>query len=141
MEFSSVTISFFIHSTEDEDRLLKAVENKFALEPEEVATEKITGHFGNDMISVRAHLVGERAQETATRIVESLAKNARNSIRAELQRSLDEHDSLYLRLDRQTFGESSLSLSDEEPIRIKLKPKVRSGGRQSMAKQYEELMR
>ena len=136
-----MTISFFIHSTEDEDRLLSEIENRFGLRPEEVSSERIMGHFGNEMISVKAHLVGNRAQEVARIIVGALSRTAKNSIRAELERSLDEHDSIYLRLDRQTLGESSLSLSDEEPIRIKLKPKTRSGGRQSMEKQYEELIK
>jgi RNA binding exosome subunit len=141
MDFSSVTVSYFIHSTEDMDRLLRLVKSKLGLEDEEVSEEKITGYFGNEMISVKAHVIGEQANIVANLIVASLSREAKNSILSELEKSLDEHDSLYLRLDRQTLGEKFLNLSDEEPIRIKFKPKSRSGGRRSIIEQYEELIR
>ena len=141
MDFSSVTISFFIHSTEDADLLMKMVRNRFDLEEPEISTEKITGYFGNEMISIRTHIIGVRAQVVAARVIEALSIGARDSIRTEIEKSLDEHDSLYLRLDRQSLQDDRLSLSDDEPIRIKLKPKSRSAGRDSMKRQYLELIR
>jgi len=140
MDFSSITVSFFIHSTEDEERLLNLVQSKLGLESEEVSKERIAGHFGNEIVSVKAHVIGSRAQVVATQIFGSLSKLARTSIREELEKSLDEHDALYLRLDRQSLLESSISLSDEEPIRIKLKPKSRGGGRQLVRLGYQELI-
>ena len=139
MDFSSVTISFFVHSTEDEDRILKLVEDIFGIENTEIIREKISGHFGNQITVIRAHIIGQRAQIVAHRIVVALSSEARASIHGEITRSLDEHDSLYLRLDRQSFEDRTLSVSDEEPIRVKLKPKVRSG-RQFMIRQYEEMI-
>jgi RNA binding exosome subunit len=140
MEFSSVTISFFIHATEEATRLLELVNNKLRLEEGELTEEKITGYFGNEIVSIRAHLIGPRAKIVSVGIIESLSDQARNSIRAELDRSLDEHDALYLRLDRQSLGDTKISLSDEEPIRIKLKPKNRLGGREIMKLEYEKLI-
>lgn len=140
MEFSSITISFFIHSTEDDERLMNLVRERFGLEDSEISREKIVGHFGNEMISVRAHVIGPKSQALAIQIANLLSKSARTFMRAEIEKSLDEHDSLFLRLDRQALQEPFVSLSDEEPIRIKLKPKSRSGGRESMMKQYMELI-
>jgi RNA binding exosome subunit len=111
------------------------------LEESDISKERITGHYGNEIISVKAHIIGPKAQTLARKIVDSLSKEAKSSIRAEIEKSLDEHDSLFLRLDRQSFGGSSVSLSDDEPIRIKLKPKGRTGGRDSMIAHYEELIR
>jgi RNA binding exosome subunit len=139
MNFSSVTISFFIHSTEDEERLLSLVQSKLGLEGEEFSKERITGHFGNEIVSVKGHVIGSRAQIVASQIFGSLSKVARTSIRTELEKSLDEHDALYLRLDRQSLQEPSISLSDEEPIRIKLKPMSRGGGRELIKQEYQEL--
>ncbi len=119
---------------------MKMVENTLGFDESEISKEKITGHFGNEIISVKVHVIGPTAQILAGRIVGSLSQSARVSIREGIEKSLDEHDSLYLRLDRQTLEDPSLSLSDEEPIRIKLKPKSRSGGRESMKIQYEELV-
>ncbi len=141
MDFSSVTVTFFIHSTEDETRLMSLVEERLGLEPAEISKVTVAGYFGNEIISVRSHIIGSKAQVAANRIVSQLSSVARSSILSEIERSLDEHDSLYLRLDRQSLQDSSLSISDEEPIRIKLKPKSRYGGRVSMKEQYEELIR
>jgi RNA binding exosome subunit len=140
MDFSSVTVTLFVHSTEDEDLLMKSITEKFGLQESEITREKISGHYGNEIISIRAHIIGARANDLANRILASLSSAARLSVHSEIERSLDEHDSLFFRLDRQTLGGSSISLSDDEPIKIKFKPKNRSGGRKFMKEQYEELM-
>ena len=141
MEFSSVTVSFFVHSTEDEPRLLKSVQERLGIQEEEISKEKMEGFFGNEIISFRAHIIGKRAQPVSNLIFNSLSKPARSLLLSEIDKSLDEHDSLYLRLDRQSLGDPEISLSDEEPIRVKLKPKSRFGGRLSMKEQYVELIR
>ncbi len=140
MDFSSVTVSFFIHSTEDEVRLRQLVEERLGLEPSELTHEKITGYFGNEILSIRAHVTSPKAQILAERIIEHLSNAARTSIRSDIDKAVDEHDALYLRLDRQSLSNPMLSISDEEPIRIKLKPKGRFGGRQTMIREYEELI-
>jgi len=141
LDFSSVTISFYIHSTEDEDRLRRLVIERLGLDSSELEAEKIVGHFGNEILSIRAHAIGARATVIAARIIEQLSNTARVSTRAEIEKALDEHDSLYIRLDRQSLQDPLLSISDEEPIRIKLKPRSRFGGRQNMKREYEELIR
>jgi RNA binding exosome subunit len=140
MEFSSVTISFFIHSTEDEERLMNLVLDKLGVDPSEISGEKITGYFGNEILSVRVHVIGPRARTVAGHILKQLSRTAKEYIRTEIEKSLDEHDSLYLRLNRQSLQGPLMSLSDEEPIRIKLKPKSRFGGRKAMKEEYEELL-
>lgn len=141
MEFSSVTVSFLVHSTENGDRLFRQVESRFDLGSNDLAKENMTGHFGNQLISVKAHIIGQRVQEVARKIVQSLSNSSKAIIVSEIEKSLDEHDSLFLRIDRQTLDEASLALSDDEPIRVKLKPRTRYGGRQSMKSQYEELLK
>ncbi len=141
MEFSSVTISFFIHSTEDGERLTKLVSDRLGLDSSELSEEKITGYFGNNILSVTAHVIGPKARAVAGQILKRLSSAAKEYIRTEIEKSLDEHDSLYLRLDRQSLQNPLMSLSDEQPIRIKLKPKSRFGGRKAMKEEYEELFR
>jgi len=140
LDFSSVTVSFFIHSTEDEDRLMEMVRKRLGLEEDEITREKAVGYFGNEIISIRAHIIGDRAQATSLRIIRLLSKSARTLILSEIEKSLDEHDALYLRLDRQSLKDDFLSISDEEPIRIKLKPKNRFGGRSNMLQEYKDLI-
>lgn len=137
-EFSSVTISFFIHSTEDRERLLTSVSARLRLATEELEIEEVEGHFGNRIVSVKAHITGRRAQDIASNMLTNLSKRAKNQTLADLGRSIDEHDSLYLRLDRQTI-DGAIALSDQEPVRVKLKPKFRES-RESMREGYKELI-
>jgi len=140
IEFASVTVSFFIHATEDSERLLSIVSEDLGVAREELQTENIVGHYGNAIVSVKAHIIGRGAQGVATLILRSLSEGAKKQVLLELEKSMDEHDALYLRIDRQSI-DRELVISDEEPIRVKLKPKFRAGGRASMREGYEEMIR
>jgi len=135
-----VTVTFFIHATEDQERLLSKIKIALDIPEEQLVIENIQGHFGNVITSVKGHFIGEDARKLSLKIFENLAADSRNTLISELEKSMDEHDSLYLRIDRQSLDQG-LSLSDEEPIRIKLKPRIRAGGREAMIKQYAELIR
>ena len=139
VEFASVTVSFFIHATEDAQRLLSTVSDRLGLAEEELQQETVEGYHGNAIISAKAHVVGKRAQQIVTLLLRNLSQKAKEKIASELDKSIDEHDSLYLRLDRQSM-ENGLDISDEEPIRVKLKPKFRVGGRNSMKESYMEMI-
>lgn len=140
LEFASVTVSFFVHSTEDSESLLSIISDKLGLAPEELHTERVDGYYGNPIVSVKAHVTGRRAREIALGILRNLSKRAKQQIMSELDKSMDEHDALYLRIDRQSINRE-IALSDEQPIRVKLKPKYRAGGHNSMKESYEELIR
>jgi RNA binding exosome subunit len=140
VEFASVTISFFIHSTEDETLVEQEVSQTFGLHPGEVSFDKVQGHFGNQMLFAKAHLTGTRAAAVSAVILGKLSERAKSQLEAEIERSTDEHDALYLRLDRQSLSDG-LGISDEEPLRVKLKPKVRAGGRGAMIEAYKEMLK
>lgn len=107
------------------------------LEESEFRYDKIHGHFGNEMKFAIAHLTGKRANDVSAQIFSCLSASAKKALAARLEQSVDEHDALFLRLDRQTI-ERNLSISDEEPVRVKLKPKTRAGGRSKMIEFYRE---
>ncbi|MHB8568275.1 MAG: RNA-binding domain-containing protein [Nitrososphaerales archaeon] len=135
LQFSSVTIMYLIHATEDSDRLEKAVCAIFGIETSDIASEKLGGYYGNELLMARAHIVGKRASEIVSRIADRLTESTRKEITARISSSMDEHDALYLRFDRQKILEG-LSDSDDEPIRIKIKPKIRFGGCEAMKEAY-----
>jgi len=137
LSLASVTISYFIHSTEDARKLNGEICAEFGLDEPELNQEELEGHYGNKLTFVKAHLTNMRAADIFQQIASRLTPSTRQRLSRELEKSMDEHDALYLRLDRQTLIEG-LSLSDEEPIRVKLKPKLRSGGRQEMASVYKK---
>lgn len=139
IEFSSVTISFFIHSTEDESRLVNEVSRSLGILATSVELDKLEGHYGNVLHSAKAHIVGQGADQVSKLILSRLDSQSKGTIISGLEKSVDEHDTLYLRLDRQLLGES-LKLGSEEPIRIKLKPKNRYGNRRGIRDAYRELL-
>ena len=98
------------------------------------------GITGIQLFLLEAHIIGKRRPGVATLILRDLSKGAKKQVLSELDKSMDEHDSLYLRIDRQSIVRE-LTLSDEEPVRVKLKPKFRVGGRVSMKASYEEMIR
>lgn len=140
IEFSSVTISFFVHATEDLELVLHDLSSVFDLGDEEITKETMAGHFGNSIIFVKAHITGNRAQQVAGLLMMKLTDLARSRIIAELEKSMDEHDSLYLRIDRQSL-KNTLEIGDDEPVRVKLKPKSRLPDRRVMKMAYTELIK
>lgn len=135
-----MTISLFVHATEDKDLLIRLLGENLGVQEEEIAIGKMQGYFGNEILSAKAHLIGGRATAVGNQIFSLLSKTARGLLLLELDKSMDEHDSIYLHVDRQTLQTGKIELSDEEPIRIKLKPRARSGGREFMKKQYMDLI-
>lgn len=140
LDFSSVTISFFVHATEDDERLKATVLGSFEISDQDAKIEYLAGHYGNRLAYVKAHIIGERATEISRMILSRLDQSCKPSLVSELEKYLDEHDALYLRLDRQELPRSFL-LGEDEPIRIKLKPRVRIGDRRSMIEAYVEMIR
>ena len=139
LEFSSVTISFLMHATEDEEILLGSVYTSFGISEDDLTREALEGYYGNMITHIKAHLIGSRATEISRMILSGLDEVSKGTLLAELERYLDEHDALYVRLDRQELLER-FHLGDDDPVSIKLKPKFRPRDRNAMNKAYHELI-
>jgi RNA binding exosome subunit len=125
IEFASVTVSFFIHSTEDQSRLIEEISQGLSVSRDLLSLEALEAHYGNTVYYAKAHLTGQEATRLAEFILKELTPASKQEIISQFEKSLDEHDALYLRLDRQLITRR-LTLSQDEPIRIKLKPKNRN---------------
>jgi RNA binding exosome subunit len=141
LDFSSITVTFLIHATEDAEALMRNIREELAIKEDEISFDKIQGYFGNEIVSVKAHVIGPGTKSVANALFSQLSKSAREVLLSELEKSMDEHDALYIRIDRQTLRKGEIYLSDEEPIRVKLKPKRRSGGHEFMKQEYKELIK
>ena len=135
-----MTLSYLIHSSEDTDKLHRIVCEALGINDAEIMKESLEGHYGNDIGFAKAHLTGKRAKEVVQRISLELSEKSRKELLAQLDISMDEHDALYLRLDRQSMG-SGLSLSDQEPIRVKIKFKFRIDDHDLMRSAFIEEMK
>lgn len=138
--FTSVTISFLIHATEDVSSLINLVSNRLGLSSEAFEVRQLEGHYGNALHYASAHVTGNTANTVSDLIFANLDNESRSVLTSNIESSLDEHDALYIRLDRQLLGER-LTFGSEEPIRIKFKPKNRKGGRKTIREEYTDLLR
>jgi RNA binding exosome subunit len=143
LNFSSLSVSFFIHSTEDEGRVVGSVFKALDLPKESIEIESLEGYFGNTLKLAKSHITGESATSISQSILSKLDSRSRALVASELTSRMDEHDALYIRIDRQLLlgQEGELVLGDEEPVRVKLKPKHRFGGRDAMMEAYRKLLK
>jgi RNA binding exosome subunit len=119
----SLEVSYFVQMTEDEEKVRRAVVDLVGGEPPEDRQEA-EGHHGNKIVWVRVHLTGDEAETALLRIVSRVDADGRKTILRDLRDTLDEHDALYLRLNKQVLvmgGGAVLASSD--PIRVKVKPR------------------
>ncbi len=119
----SVEVSYLVHATEDGDRLGKAVRERLKIGPT-AEIEDLEGHFGNRILRARHHLTGEDASLALASLSSSLTAEARRELLGNLAAMIDEHSALYVRLDKQSFLAGGLSLSNADPVRVRVKPRL-----------------
>lgn len=119
----SLELTYFVHETEDPERIRAAVSDLLSL-PSAVVYEKLSGHFGNAILRGKVHLNGDEAGTAFRRVVAALPRSLRESVAAEIGSFLDEHSALFLRLDKQALVSGTLSLGSGDPVRLKVKPRL-----------------
>jgi RNA binding exosome subunit len=143
--FSSVSISYFVHSTEDEALIAMAVCSSLGVEPAELQRQILQGYYGNEIDSITSHIIGSHAEEVARRVFLGMDSSSKAALNADLEAHIDEHDSLFVRIDKDSLirsqgGNPSLAIGEEEAIRIKLKPKHRRPLKEEMITFYRRLL-
>lgn len=125
LTFASVDLSFHVHATEDEERVFRTVTEALTIPVGSVGKTLVEGHYGNPIIVFRGRLHAEEANRFAQGLLGRLTEEDRKDIVAKLESHLDEHDAFYLRLSKQLLLAGQVKVSNEDPVRIKLKPKIR----------------
>ena len=121
-EIQSVEISYFIHATEDLERVSRAVADRFELS-QRPELEELEGHFGNKIVHVQYHLTGHEAVATFRAMVSFIGSEGVRELLSGLELTLDERKALYVRLSKQEFLKGIPVLSSIDPIRVKVKPR------------------
>lgn len=139
-KIQSVEADFFVHATEDSRKVVKAVEELLGSD-RAPAEEKLDGHFGNAIFSMRLHLTGEEAERGVKRIFASLPRRQKDVIAADMEKFVDEHSALFLRFDKQLLVLGRLALGGGDSLRVKVKPRkfqMKSGGPEFFRRLLEE---
>lgn len=122
MRVERLLIQVLCHATEDEEKVMRAVENVVgseALEKLSVSSQALKGHYGDPVTLIRLKAIDSKtAREILSKIFSGLSEYERvEAVREGLDRGRH-GGKLYLRLDKQAAYLGTLRLSDRDSIRI-----------------------
>jgi RNA binding exosome subunit len=122
LKFSAAEINIVLHATEDEGRVLKAIEDVLLVPSERFSSSPSEGHYKNKILLQRAILSSHEAGSLAKRVISLLNSADREHLSRLVHEYSDEKGNLYIRLDKQRMCQGRLSLSETDAIRIRFKP-------------------
>jgi hypothetical protein len=114
-----VDIQVIVHATEDLEKIFAAFRETFDVDREEFAMQNLTGHFENPIIFLHSRIKKKKAQFFVKKLVSSMPREQVNTIIEDLENRYDD-STLYLRISKQSLVKGEISLSDKEPVKIKI---------------------
>ncbi len=137
--FMSAETSFHLHATEDEERCLSAFTQVLNLDRQLFNRSVLVGHYGNDVKRYVAHLTGRQADEWSKYTLARIEEDQRRILASTVDRYIDEHGKLYIRLDKQSLMDGVLRLGASDAVRVKMKPRVKWHSKR-MSQDYIQLL-
>ncbi len=122
IKFSAAEIKLVIHATEDEGKVLKAIEDMLLVPSKRFSSSPSEGHYKNKILLHKAVLSSHEAGSLATRVISLLNSADREHLSRSIHEYSDEKGNLYIRLDKQRMCQGRASLSEADAIRIRFKP-------------------
>lgn len=121
LKLSSATISVILHATEDKERLTSKIVEVLGLNSTKFDEIKSEGHWGNEIRLLNLCLKQTEAEQLIRKILLLLEELDQNKLPPYLEESVDEKNSLYVRIDKQKLFSGRIAFSDHDPIRIKFR--------------------
>ena len=121
MQFKSVEIAYFLHATEDHNRVIAGIARELSISIDKFESIHAEGHYGNPLKIVNAHIAGADARDLAESFFGRLSSTVKDRIVQEIGLSLNEHGDLFVRLDKQQILAGKIVLAEADPIRLKFK--------------------
>lgn len=119
-----VVITVFVHATEDQLKIKKAVQNLFPPDIKIKSFEEnhLKGYFGDPIILLKLVISNRRpATELFDNIITSLSSLDADYLINELEQRIDESRNLYIRLDKQKAFQEKITFNTHDSIRLKIK--------------------
>ena len=120
--FSTAQISVIVHATENQDKILQSINNVLSISPDRFSSNTSEGHWGNKILILSAVITSAEANSLVSKILSGLNKNDRHTLSDFFDNYIDEKGNLYIRLDKQRICQGRSSLSDNDSVRIRLRP-------------------
>ncbi|MEM2909853.1 MAG: RNA-binding domain-containing protein [Nitrososphaerota archaeon] len=123
MKVLSVTARVICHATEDERKVLKALENILGgIEGGSLKREGLSGHYGDPIVLLTLELKDENRTRT---VLENLKKGLsiaeKLMLASEAFEEKGQEGVLYIRLDKQSAYLGRLKLSERDAVRLELR--------------------
>jgi len=124
MPIAYIDIRFFVHATEDSDKVVEAVRRVLPGDYiDDIVFKKanLKGHYGNPITLLETRI---KEKETIKAFVENLSSRLDNLDKEMLRGEIDLHvekGNVYVRLDKQAALQGELKLCTTDPIHIRIK--------------------
>ena len=115
------TLSFFVHSTENEDLILNSIQRMLRVDRDDLAKRSMKGHYDNVIIVYSGNFRGPKAEALLLTVVKGLESSSRSYIARNVDQFVDQQGRLYLRLDKQELVQGRLVIGSRDPVRITFK--------------------
>lgn len=125
LKFSAAEINLVLHATEDESKVLKAIEEILLVPSKRFSGSSSEGHYKNRILLEKAILSSLEAGSLAKRVISLLNSADREHLSRLVHEYSDEKGNLYIRLDKQRMCQGKVSLSETDALRIRFKPMKR----------------
>jgi len=119
--FASAEIELVVHATEDRQKVLSVIEDVIGIKPQEFAASNIRGHFGNEIMLLRANINGKQATEIAYKIAGMMSDADRAYMHSNFDLFVDSKNSLYIRISKQKLFERKIMLAQADSLKIRFK--------------------
>jgi len=116
-------ISFYVHATEDDEKILNALDKNFNLNKSLFEIIQLEGHYGNPILRCYSSINDDLAQKIFETIFKRLEPSQKQTVLGTLEQYIDSSKSLYVRLDKPNLCEGRLTLGKANSVHFKFKPK------------------
>jgi len=140
MKIEKIVVSAVIHSTENQEKVLKALKSIFPFEPK-FEIRNVRGHYGNPIAYVESRISDKKKVEELWNFLMNKLGNQRNILVDTADRRLDEDNFFHIRIDKQKAYTGLLELTEGSDA-IVLKAKIVSfpSRRENILKNFKKLI-
>lgn len=132
-----IDIQVIVHATEDPQKITGAFKEIFDVDAEDFTVQTLQGHFDNPITLFQAKLKKKKAQKFAKILTSAIPKSEMSLVIDDLENRCDE-SSLFLRISKQALVQKRISLTDEDPVKLKIFTPIYS--QRNVVKTYSEIL-
>jgi len=133
-----VKINLILHATENENKILEALENVFDIEQKNFQIEQVSGHFNNQILLISSKLKKKNAQDFIKIFFSKIKKSDFQEVFDNVEDYVTS-SGLSLRISKQRLVSEMVTISKEDAIKINISTPVYV--KNETKKIYQELMK